>query len=86
MASNFSSLVIFLKKKVKILIIAPRRLRQDARGVAFYDSLDSDINVGNIRNLLDKNSQVVLVTTSVSLPPKHLPEDMCNHINRPPIA
>nr|DAD60424.1 MAG TPA: hypothetical protein [Caudoviricetes sp.] len=56
------------KIKVKSLIIAPRRLRQDARGVAFYDSLVSDINVGTKRNLLDKNSQVVLVTTSVSLP------------------
>ena len=55
MACIFSSLVMLLKIKVKSLIIAPHRLRQDARGVAFYDPLGSDINVGNIRDLLDKN-------------------------------
>ena len=52
---SFSSCVILSKIKVKSLIITPRRLRQDARGVAFYDSLGSDINVGTKRNLLDKN-------------------------------
>ena len=46
---------ILLKIKVKSLIIAPRRLRQDARGVVFYDALDSDINVGDIRDLLGWN-------------------------------
>lgn len=69
---NFLNLIfILLKIKVKILIIAPRRLRQYARGVGFYDSLGSDINVSTKRNLLDKNSQVALVTTSMSLPSKH---------------
>nr|DAE96099.1 MAG TPA: hypothetical protein [Caudoviricetes sp.] len=74
MASIFSALVIFLKIKVKSLIIAPHLLRQDARGVAFYDSLGSDINVGTKRDLLDKNSQVALVTTSMSLPFSNYPE------------
>ena len=35
---------------------------------------DSDINVGIKRNLLDKNSQVALVTTSMSLPFSNYPE------------
>ena len=54
---NFLNLIfILLKIRVKSLIIAPHLLRQDARGVAFYDALDSDINVGDIRESLDKNS------------------------------
>nr|DAT30032.1 MAG TPA: hypothetical protein [Caudoviricetes sp.] len=44
------------KIKVKSLIIAPRRLRQDARGVAFYDAPVSDINVGDIRESIGWNS------------------------------